>query len=184
MGVTTEQTQGREGLAEATRRLASIHAEIAAEDMRHERERERLERDLSHASTRRDLVLAGTPLTIIETAEAILEIRGAENAGVGDGPKEIARAINDIASGARHLQSSYIGTKDYDRWHGQSEGGSYGMSPSHGHTIFYIGLRPPYRATREPGRPSPRHVPAEPLTDEQADACIAYLHGVLAAAKR
>ena len=45
----------------------------------------------------------------------------------------------------KSLWSNYLGTKDYDRWHGQREDHSYGYSPAHGHIIFAVGLQPEKR---------------------------------------
>jgi hypothetical protein len=158
------------GLAEATRRIAQVEGEIADENRRHEREASRLDRDLAEAKRRRDLVLTGTPLETVELAESVIEVYRPENVGVGEGRKVTLDAIRDLADGAPALRRGYMGTKNYDRWSGQAEGGDYGTGPRHGTTIFAIRLTEPFRA---------RSGPEREMTAAECDAAIAYLHALL-----
>lgn len=163
------------GLAQATGRIAGIEQEIENENRRHEKETVQLDRRLAEAKRRRDLVLTGTPLEVVEAAEAVIEVYQPENVGIGDGRRVTIEAIRDLAAGAPKLQRGYMGTKNYDRWQGQAEGGDYGTGPRHGTTIFKIGLTEPYRyGGYQPKTPPERH-----LTEADQDAAIAYLHALL-----
>lgn len=178
----TEQVTG---LTEASRRIAAIRDEIQTEMVRHEEEVKTLDRRLFEAVSRRDLILAGATLDVVELAETVLEVKGRENVGRGEGRSVVAKAIRDLANGAPTLRTMYMGTKDYDRWAGQEEGGSYGSSPSYGRTIFYIGLVEECRDRlshwiKEPGRPGKReNLEGRQLTEAETDAAIAYLHAIV-----
>lgn len=171
MSTTATET----GLAEATSRIAGIEQEIADEHRRHEQETVQLDRRLVEAKRHRDLVLTGTPLQLVEMAEAVIEVYRPENIGAGDGRKVTLEAIRDLAEGAPKLLRGYMGTKNYDRWHGQAEGGDYGTGPRHGTTIFKIGLTEPYRWRGY----QPKTPPERELTTADLDAAIAYLHALL-----
>lgn len=171
----TAATGNGTGLAEATRRIAALEQARNDENRRHEAEEARLDREIAEARHRRDLVLAGATMEVVELAEQVIEVYRPENIGRGDGRAVTAQAIRDLAEGAPKLQMEYLGTKNYDRWEGQAEGGFYGSGPRHGTTVFAIRLQPPYRKRWNRGA----WEDGKPLAESQIDAAIAYLHALL-----
>jgi hypothetical protein len=164
------------GIAEATRRLLKLRKALEAENTRHEKEEARLDREIAAAQDRVDLILTGAPLSVVLIAESVLEVEGRENVGVGRGRAVVKRAIADLANGAPYLRNYYMGTKNYDRWVGQEEGGAYGSRPRHGTQIFSVGLRSEFRAKYLDGSVLKA---GRELTEEQVDAAITYLHALL-----
>ena len=63
--------------------------------------------------------------------------------------------------GRTNLRREYIGTKSYDRWHGQRSDHEYGMGPRHGRIIFSIGLAPEFRDHE--------------FTEQECEAAVYYL---------
>lgn len=169
------------GLAEATRRIARLRDELQTEHVRHQAEVESLERRIAKANGDRDLVLGGMTLDVVQIAESILEVKGRENVGKGEGRAAVADAIFDIAAGAPQLRALQIATKRYDRWDGQREDAYYGSGPKHGSIIFSIGLKPEYRnrPVEKPRSGTTSREPERVLTDPEKDAAIAYLHAIL-----
>ena len=110
----------------------------------------------------------GIDLTKVTLAETILYAGNHKNGGEDwNGARQ--DAIKWFATCARvgtnpyygDLRTTYFGTKNYDRWHGQREDHEYGMGPRHGSICFEIGLRKEAR-TRD-------------LTDAEREAAIYYL---------
>ncbi len=86
-------------------------------------------------------------------AAAVLELRG--EAPRGEFPQideGYRRARQEIARGGGSLKTTYVGFKDYDRWHAQESSHPYGFGPKHGNIIFSIGLAP---GVRERGLTAP-----------------------------
>lgn len=69
-------------------------------------------------------------------------------------------AINDIATGCRHLKKEFFGNKQYSGFY-QRNDCEYGFGPSYGSTVDMIGLTNEARGKE--------------LSTEEKDACIYYL---------
>jgi hypothetical protein len=111
---------------------------------------------------------AGTDTDRVVVARSIITIHARTPGLGGDRRAVLADAIRSIARNGsapqgvyRGLRDAYYGTKNYDRWTDQRSDHAYGFGPSHGSTVFSVGLTRAYRR--------------QPLTDEQVDACIYYL---------
>ncbi|MEN0087609.1 MAG: hypothetical protein AAF737_04140 [Pseudomonadota bacterium] len=100
----------------------------------------------------------------IDEALSVLEIRGTYDRAGNERASALSDAICDVADGCQKLRQSYLGTKSYDRWHGQRSDHPYGYGPTHGSTIFSIGLRREYRDAD--------------LSNAQIDACIYLLENL------
>lgn len=160
------------GLSEATRRIAGLRDSLQSEHVRHLMEVQGLERAIAKATADRDLVLGGMTLDVVALAESVIEVKGREHVGVGDGRAVVADAIRDLATGAQKLRTVAFATKNFDRWSGQREDHQYGHGPRHGSIVFSVGLLASVRVTsgKSLGRP---------LTEAETDAAIAYLHAIL-----
>jgi hypothetical protein len=111
------------------------------------------------------MVTKGIDREKVALAETILCVRGSyANAG-DDRFKILRKAIDDISAGCPILVTRYLGTKNYERWHGQGIECTYGMGPSHGSVIFGIELRTNIRQRLACGH----------LTDEEKEAALYYL---------
>lgn len=105
----------------------------------------------------------------VELAETIIYVtdysRGGEDRG-----SCVKQALKQFAMGSEtnpylDLWRVYLGTKSYDRWHGQRSDHEYGYGPRHGSVIFRIGVHDAVRHDRK----------QSDLTAEEVDACVYYL---------
>ena len=105
-------------------------------------------------------------LTQIALAESVMYVRGDFKSAGEDREACRTQAVHWFATGESRghygdLRHEYFGTKDYDRWHGQSSDHEYGYGPRHGSIIFCIGLCADARQRN--------------LTDAEKEACVYYL---------
>lgn len=106
----------------------------------------------------------GIDLDALKLAESVIEVRGTFDKAGDDRAHALQKAIDDLANGGQSLKKAYVGTKSYDRWHGQYIECGYGMGPSHGSVIFSIGIR-----RSELGRD---------LTEAEIEAALYYLRNL------
>lgn len=150
-----------------------LRDERRAENLRHERETERLTTGLREAE--RVIYLAENQSPDLAEAYTIARdlLRIDWSRPRGDlatrrATPEVGTcfrdAIEDLRLGPVRLRRGYLGVKAYDRWNSQRTDCDYGMGPSHGHIWFRIGLR-------DPGRP---------LDETERLGCIKWLQAVQA----
>lgn len=107
---------------------------------KHKQLMEGLESTLAHIKRQIELIGSGIDRDAVTLAETLIVVRGSLEHSGQDGPHMLREAIADVADYCPRLQKEYLGTKDYDRWHGQGISGPYGYGPKHGTVIFSIGL--------------------------------------------
>ena len=151
-------------LAELERQRISLNSLIADEIARHNKSLGELKAELAEAIRLIKASADGIDIEVLRLAESVLEVRGAFEKAGDDRTYAVQKAIDDLASGAPNLKKAYVGTKQYDRWHGQFVECSYGMGPSHGSVIFSIGIR-----RSELGRD---------LTEAEIEAALYYLRNL------
>ncbi|OAN76736.1 hypothetical protein A8B82_15185 [Sulfitobacter sp. EhC04] len=153
-------------LTELHKEAARLTAQIKAE----EEARDKTLKDLTaqRRACREAISMAGSALDLekIKLAEQVIYVRGSFKEAGDDRHFTVNKAISVLTSDSgRFLWREYVGTKSYDRWHGQYIDAPYGMGPTHGHVIFAIGLNQSIRDHRACGN----------LTPEEIEACLYYL---------
>lgn len=156
-------------LTETARELFALLEQAEAYEKESAAEILRLRREIADRKNILNQAEAGLDPEKIALAETVLQVRG-EYARAGEDRASARQdAIRQLSTGKaenayKDLWSNYLGTKNYDRWHGQRCDCSYGMGPRHGSIIFSIGL------TDETRRRDPRE-----LSAEETEAAIYYL---------
>jgi hypothetical protein len=159
-------TENTNSLAYHERRRVVILNDIGMEKTRHERAIQALQADLSKSNAAINMVLCNVDLPKVALARTIIDVRGLyEKAGEERG-YAVEESIQRIANGGEKMRERFMGTKCYDRWHGQSVDMEYGYGPKHGSIIFAIEMR---RDVRQRPKDQPL------LTEEEQDAVIYYL---------
>lgn len=133
-------------LASAYQSIAAIEAANSDIKDRFNASSEALRQALVEAKTRANLASKGIDAAKIDLAKTILVISGTYKGGGSDRASVISSAIKQLATGEglNHeysgLWHNTLGTKSYDRWHGQRSDHPYGYGPKHGSIIFSVGL--------------------------------------------
>lgn len=143
-----------------------VRRAIVAERERHDAEIMRLQKEHRELLTRMAISERGLDQDKIDLARRVIRITGSfERAG---DDRELVRreAMQWLSQPAQRIRlfHNYIGTKSYDRWHGQRVSPPYYRVPTHGTVIFSIGLTD---AVRD-------RVPQE-LTDDEIEAALYVL---------
>ena len=115
---------------------------------------------------------SGLDLEMIDMAERIIAVSDYEKGG-SDRASCIQQAVKQFATGAEEspwldLWKVALGTKSYDRWHGQRCDCQYGTGPRHGSIIFQIRVHADVRKNRK----------QSDLTADEVDACVYYLMNI------
>lgn len=157
-----------QNLAALERTKIDLRARLGEEIKRHESTTKAMHAELVAAETSVQLLGAGIDEAVIERAKQVIYIDGTyANAGE-DRASQREAAIAAIVSGGEKMRHEYFGTKNYDRWRGQSANHSYGMCPRHGSICFAIGLTGEVR----------KRAAGEMLTEEDANAAVYYLRNL------
>jgi hypothetical protein len=130
---------------EAERRARELRDAINSEKSRHAAALVMLHTELAKALAVISTASSGLDPERVEHGLRVLELRGTYAQGGAERDWAIEAAIGDIIAGGRDLHTSYVGTKDYAHWRGQSITHEYGYGPKHGTVVFGIGLQPAYR---------------------------------------
>lgn len=154
-------------LAELEKRRAELGNLLTETEKKHKGEIAEIVADIIAVKTAIGNAVGGMDLGLIALAESVIYVKGSYEKAGEDRARCIQAAINDLADDRKNLKREYFGTKDYDRWHGQTSNHPYMMGPRHGYVIFEIGLQKGFRAPH--GRD---------LTPEEATAAIYYLHNL------
>lgn len=153
-------------LTELHRRAKVLTTKINATEKAHKELMDKL--GAERGKCRQQIRMAGAALDLdkIALAESLIYVRGQYSNAGEDRAYALNKAIGYLIdnSGAP-LWRCYLGTKSYDRWHGQSIEPEYGMGPTHGSVIFAIGVQSDVRKSREAGS----------LTPDEIEACLYYL---------
>ncbi len=155
-------------IVEIERRKAALVEEQDAEKKRHDAEMARIREEYRQAEERGNLMVEGLDGAKILHAEHIIYVRGLYEKAGDERSSAREGAIRRILAGGSDLKSEYVGTKSYDRWHGQSVVHSYGMGPRHGSMIFEIGLTRPVR----------ERTTTPLLTEEEIESAVYYLRAL------
>lgn len=145
---------------------ADIQRDIIEEQERHRARMEELTQKREQCAFDIAALANGFDPKRIARALEIMSVKGSYLTAGQDRDKVIRQAVDFFAEidGAVNLNREYVGTKQYDRWDGQAVRCEYGMSPSHGHVIFSIGLNHDYRG--------------QALYDEDCNVCIEFLNSI------
>lgn len=136
-----------------------------------EQETARLREEIRKRNEILKLVECGIDSDKVALAESVI-YAGNYAVGGADRASCVADAVRQLSTGKpispySDLWSSYLGTKNYDRWSGQRSDHSYGCGPRHGWICFEIGLHNEVR----------NRTPRE-LTAEEIEAAIYFLLNV------
>lgn len=149
-------------------RKREYQSQISQEEERHKKTLEALKWEAQETQTQINMLCGGLDMDKILHAEHLLIVNGQfKNAGSEKG-HALKVAMDAILAGGGSLFECYVGTKDYDRWHGQFVNPQYGFGPSHGSVLFSIELARPIRTARQP------------LTADQIEDCLYYLNNLVA----
>lgn len=126
-------------LSELERRKGEIEASIAGEKKRHESTVSAYNSELADVQRQIGLKLHGLDTELVSLARTVI-YWGKYSRGGCDRQSVIDDAVKDLLEGAPKLRQNFFGTKDYAHWSGQRSDHSYGFGPSHGSTVFSVGL--------------------------------------------
>ena len=143
-----------------------IKSQIDKEEERHKSAMDALRHEYVEAGKQVEYLCADIDTSRVLQAEHVISVRGLYCDAGDEKGHVIEKAISELLKGGGILFKEYLGTKDYDRWHGQYIECDYGFSPRHGAVIFRVELT---RAILEQKKP---------LTQEQIDDAIYYLHNL------
>jgi hypothetical protein len=160
-------TQTGTSLAAVERDIAAVHEDINAEKERHKMALAGLESTRQRLVEQRNMAVRGVDPDTLALAKSVIYVEGSVREQAGGA---FTAAIEAIAAGGDELLTKYIGAKRYDGFHQRCDC-KYGYGPSHGYIVFEVGLT---RDIREKAWPPDEH----PLTEEQADAAIRWLHAL------
>jgi len=123
----------------------AFQAQLVAHEDAAKAESARIRAEIVALQTLLNNAQAGLDADKIETARAVLNVRGTYAKAGEDRASVIQDAINWLATGKcsayQGLDTVSFGTKSYDRWHGQRCDCSPGCGPRHGSIIFQVGLK-------------------------------------------
>ena len=152
--------------------LTNLISAIAAKDAEHsdyvkesDQRRAELLRDLRDLRSQLNMREANLDQGLIDMAQQTIFVSGVFDRAGDDRDKARSKARQELASGGGLLWQEYIGTKSYDRWHGQLIRCLYGYSPTHGSPILRIGIVDRLRTER----------PNRILSESEIEASIYYL---------
>lgn len=153
-------------LTELHRRAKALTTEMNEAEKAHKARMDQLSAERGKCSQQIRMAGAALDLEKIALAESLIYVHGQYTKAGEDRAYVLDKAIRYmIDSAGAPLWRRYLGTKDYDRWHGQNVEPEYFMGPSHGYVIFEIGINQSVRDKREAGS----------LTPEEIEACLYYL---------
>jgi hypothetical protein len=139
-------------LADLQKQRDALRAQVAERTAAHEKFLAEAKDKRAAIEAAEALALAGIDYERIAAGLAVVYIYGDDYRRVGgESWSVIADAKSEIAAGGGKLRREYFGVKNYAQWTGQRSDHGYGWGPSHGSTVFAIGLRDP-RAPLTPQR--------------------------------
>lgn len=158
-------------LAETITKLNRLTKARAMAIKEHDRIIFEMDQIITSLNDRLNLSGQGFLTETVDLAKSVIDVQGQFSEAGQDRKTVMQDALTQLASGNYYgtngLQNCYLGTKNFDRWHGQRVSPPYYASPTHGHVIFKIGLTNEVR-NREPFR----------LTPEEIEAAIYYLNAL------
>lgn len=152
-------------IASLERRKVSLRADIAAEIARHKEKVDAIQWEFREAEERIQRISNDIDESACLLAEHVIRVGGLYVKAGDERASALNAAVAELVRGGGRLFSEYIGTKSYDRWHGQHVSHEYGMGPRHGRMIFSIELS---RPVRDRGS----------LTEDEINAALYYLRNI------
>lgn len=152
--------------------LTNLISAIAAKEAEHsdyvkesDQRRAELLRELRHLRSLLNMRESNLDQGLIDLAQQTIFVSGVFDRAGDDRGKALSMARQELASGGGLLWREYVGTKSYDRWHGQLIECQYGYSPTHGSPILRIGIVKRLLEER----------PDRKLSESEIEASIYYL---------
>lgn len=152
-------------LFEIVRRKSELGAEYGKLHKAYTEETDKIKEEVKKLEQLESVAMNGLNIDYVQLAESVMYVSGdpygqTDNVKVGRHSTIAFSAIDDIASGCKHLKTKYYGNKTYSGYYQRCDC-EYGMGPSHGGICDRIELT--YAARKRE------------LTDDEKDACIYYL---------
>lgn len=155
-------------LAQHERKKAELLTALANEKVQHNQTVAGIRRSLETVNAAILLAMAGFDEAKLKVAESVLDVFGDYSRAGDDRAMVLEQAVEQVLAKGGRLKVRFLGTKNYDRWHGQGVEIEYGCGPKHGWVIFRVGLKEAVR----------RRAGTEVLTEEEVEAAIYYLRNL------
>jgi|SRR5882757_3928332 len=127
-------------LADCERRKLEVAQDIKSAKEQSAKILQSLEFEWREADRQARYIVDNIDSAKILLAEHVINVGGLYEKAGDEKSAVREQAIKYLLDGGKSLKSAYVGTKDYDRWHGQAIECEYGMGPRHGSVIFRIEL--------------------------------------------
>lgn len=167
--------QGTEAVAsgaDVERQLTANRQARYEEKQRHEARVKELAGEADRLLEQRDMAMRGVDPDVLALAKSVIYVRGKVSESAGGA---FEAALERIAAGGSQMLREYVGAKRYSGFHQRCDS-EYGYGPKHGGIVFEVGLAPEIRRRACPPD-------EEPLTEEERDAALRWLHALRAEAE-
>ena len=155
-------------VVELMRQRSDIECELTEHNAAAKRVADEMAAALKEVQSKISLATDGIDYVAIDLAKTVIQVRGDYATAGTDRKSVIDEALDELTTGrigTYSLNTHNLGTKSFDRWHGQRCDCTPMTGPRHGHIVFSVGLT---REARERGG-------LDTLTNEEREAAVYYL---------